>query len=361
LATSTGWTAGSRSAARAGTSISRPGSSASRPCARKRTTRRSPRHRRPDLSPPLLAGAAGRRRRPAAADPQPLSHLDQSLRRPGHRRHCRWPRPGQHLGAFDWRSSFLLAGGIEATVLGDLTADAYNISEDLDLRRQHHPHPRQCGVELRWPLVKAGAGGAVQVIEPVAQADLGLVRRRRVAERGFGAGRVRRGQPFFAGPLSGIGRGRTRPARQPWGDMDPARPCRLVDGGDSRAASFARKILASSARVQGLDGRTSDWLAAVNFDLADGLELTARAVLDDDLVPDQGRGADGLQRPERTALAGSVIWAVADPMENRPLSPRRKLPLTPAASLTRTGRPRPRGDMTSWPTGARWPALGSSS
>jgi LPS-assembly protein len=66
----------------------------------------------------------------------------------------------------------------------------------------------------------------------------------------------------------------------------------------------------------GLDGRRSDWLAAVNFDIADGLELTARAVVDDDLDLTKGE-ARMIYRGQKTALAGSVIWAVADPLENR--------------------------------------------
>lgn len=67
----------------------------------------------------------------------------------------------------------------------------------------------------------------------------------------------------------------------------------------------------------GLGGRTSDWLAAVNFDLADGIALTARTVLDDDLSLTKGEARIAYSGT-RTALASSLIWAVADETENRP-------------------------------------------
>lgn len=79
IANLTGSTAGSRPAAPGGTNISRPGSSASRPCATTRTTPPSLDRFGPDLPSPLLAGADCRRRRLAAPDPQPLSQLDQPV------------------------------------------------------------------------------------------------------------------------------------------------------------------------------------------------------------------------------------------------------------------------------------------
>jgi LPS-assembly protein len=66
----------------------------------------------------------------------------------------------------------------------------------------------------------------------------------------------------------------------------------------------------------GLDGSTSDWLAAVNFDLADGVALTARAVMDDNLALTKAEARMVYSGP-KTSLAGSMIWAVEDPLENR--------------------------------------------
>ncbi len=73
----------------------------------------------------------------------------------------------------------------------------------------------------------------------------------------------------------------------------------------------------------GLGGKTSDWLAAVNFDLSDSLALTARAVFDDGLGLTKGE-TRLTYNGQRTALSTSMIWAVADPMENR-LQPTREV------------------------------------
>ncbi|MFM7444752.1 MAG: LPS assembly protein LptD, partial [Tabrizicola sp.] len=67
----------------------------------------------------------------------------------------------------------------------------------------------------------------------------------------------------------------------------------------------------------GLDAVSSDWLAAVNFSLSDGLAVTGRLVLDDDLSVTKGEARISLNGP-KTAVTSSVIWAVADPLENRP-------------------------------------------
>jgi LPS-assembly protein len=92
----------------------------------------------------------------------------------------------------------------------------------------------------------------------------------------------------------------------------------------------------------GLDGATSDWLAAVTFDLPGNIALTGRAVVDNDLDLTKGEARIAYSG-RRTALAGSVIWAVADPLENR-LEPTQELTidarrkLTPNWSATLSGR-----------------------
>ena len=83
------------------------------------------------------------------------------------------------------------------------------------------------------------------------------------------------------------------------------------------ARVFREADLGQFGPGSGLDGRRSDWLAAVNFDLADGIALTARTVFDDDFDLTKGE-ARVAYSGEKTALASSLIWAVADTTENRP-------------------------------------------
>jgi LPS-assembly protein len=226
---------------------------------------------------------------------------------------------GRDLGRIsmrvDWRKRFLLPVGIEATVLGDLTADAYNIAQDAIYQGSSTRTHGNAGVELRWPLVKAGAGGAVQVIEPVAQLiwassdDESLPNEDSVLvefDEGnlFSLDRFPGSDAVERGPRANIG--------VAWTRVDPSGWSMGVTVG----RVFREADLGQFGPGSGLDGKTSDWLASVNFDLADGLALTARAVVDDDLALTKGE-ARMVYSGQRNSLAGSVIWAVADPLENR--------------------------------------------
>ncbi|MFN4193923.1 MAG: LPS-assembly protein LptD, partial [Tabrizicola sp.] len=76
---------------------------------------------------------------------------------------------GRISARIDWRRSFILPAGIEASVLGEVTADAYTITDDAIYAGSTTRTHGSAGVELRWPWVKAGANGATHVIEPVVQ------------------------------------------------------------------------------------------------------------------------------------------------------------------------------------------------
>jgi LPS-assembly protein len=227
---------------------------------------------------------------------------------------------GRDLGRIsmrlDWRKSFLLPTGIEATVLGDLTADAYNIAEDASFEGSTTRTHGNLGAELRWPLVKAEAGGAVQVIEPVMQAIWASSDDEELPNEDSVLVEFDEGNLFSLDRFPGsdaVERGPRLNLGVTWTRHDPT--------GWSMGVTLGRVYreadLGQFGRGSGLDGKTSDWLAAVNFDLANDLELTARAVVDDGMSLTKGEARmvyDGV----RTSLAGSVIWAVADASANRP-------------------------------------------
>jgi LPS-assembly protein len=248
---------------------------------------------------------------------------------------------GRISARIDWRRSFLLPFGVEATVLGEATADAYSISQDAVFGGASTRGQAAAGVELRWPLVKATASGATHVIEPVAQviwasqADDSVPNEDSVLvefDEGnlFALDRFPGSDAVESGTRANLGITWTRHDPRGWSmGVTLGRVFRQDDPGQFGPGS-------------GLDGQTSDWLAAVNVDLAGNLALTARAVLDDDLRLTKGE-ARIVYSGERTALASSVIWAVADPLENRPdptqevtLDARRKL--TPNWTATLSGR-----------------------
>ncbi len=68
-----------------------------------------------------------------------------------------------------WQRSWVLPGGLVASAEGALQADLYNVAQDSTYRTVTLRSLPQLAAELRWPLVKGGANGSGQVLEPVAQ------------------------------------------------------------------------------------------------------------------------------------------------------------------------------------------------
>ncbi|MBL9051588.1 MAG: LPS-assembly protein LptD [Tabrizicola sp.] len=227
---------------------------------------------------------------------------------------------GRDLGRFsariDWRRSFLLPMGIEGTVLGEVTADAYRIAQDTAFAGSTTRTHANAGVELRWPWIKAGRNGATHVIEPVVQLlyassaaetlpneDSALVE----FDEGnlFALDRFPGSDAVERGPRANVGITWTRYAPEGWSmGLTVGRVFREADLGQFGPSS-------------GLAGKQSDWLAAVNFTLADGLAVTGRLVIDDELNISKGEARVTLNGP-KTSIASSVIWAVPDLLENRP-------------------------------------------
>lgn len=223
---------------------------------------------------------------------------------------------GRVSARIDWRRSLFLPMGIEGTVLGELTADAYTIADDAIFAGNTSRTHGTVGVELRWPWVKTEASGATQVIEPVVQLlyassnaetlpneDSVLVE----FDEGnlFALDRFPGSDAVERGPRANLGISWTRFDPKGWSmGVTLGRVYREADLGQFGAGS-------------GLAGATSDWLASATFTLADSLALSGRLVLDDDFGVTKAEARVTVSTP-KTALSSSMIWAVADPLENRP-------------------------------------------
>lgn len=223
---------------------------------------------------------------------------------------------GRVSARIDWRRSLFLPMGIEGTVLGEFTADAYTIADDAIFAGNTSRTHGTVGVELRWPWVKTEASGATQVIEPVVQLlyassdaeslpneDSVLVE----FDEGnlFALDRFPGSDAVERGPRANLGISWTRFDPKGWSmGVTLGRVYREADLGQFGAGS-------------GLAGATSDWLASATFTLADSLALSGRLVLDDDFGVTKAEARVTVSTP-KTALSSSMIWAVADPLENRP-------------------------------------------
>jgi LPS-assembly protein len=217
---------------------------------------------------------------------------------------------------FDWRRSFILPLGIEGTVLGDFTADAYDIEDDAVYAGQTTRTHGNAGIELRWPWVKAGANGASLVIEPVVQLILASTDDDEIPNEDSALVEFDEGNLYSLDRFPGsdaVERGNRANVGVTWTRYDP-------DGwsmGVTVGRVFREADLDQFSVGSGLGGLRSDWLTAVNFTLADGLALTGRLVMDDDLDVTKAEARLAVNGPN-TSVSTSMIWAVADPMENRP-------------------------------------------
>lgn len=229
---------------------------------------------------------------------------------------------GRISARIDWRKSFILPLGIEGTVLGEMTADAYSISDDaVDAGSTTRTHGT-AGIELRWPWVKAEAGGGTQVIEPVVQLLFSSSDAESLPNEDSALVEFDEGNLFSLDRFPGsdaVERGPRANIGISWTRFDP-------DGwsmGVTVGRVFREADLDQFGPGSGLAGAQSDWLAAANFTLADGLAITGRLVIDDDLNLTKGEARVTLNGP-KTSVATSMIWAVADPRENR-LDPTREI------------------------------------
>jgi LPS-assembly protein len=231
---------------------------------------------------------------------------------------------GRISARIDWRKSFVLPMGIEGSVLGEMTADAYQITDDAVFAGSTTRTHGSGGIELRWPWVKAEAGGGSQVIEPVVQLLFSSSDAEELPNEDSTLVEFDEGNLFALDRFPGsdaVERGSRANVGVSWTRYDPAGWSMGVTVG----RVFREADLGQFGPGSGLAGQKSDWLAAANFTLADGLAITGRLVMDDDLSLTKGEARLALNGP-KTSISTSMIWAVADPLENRP-DPTREISL----------------------------------
>lgn len=222
---------------------------------------------------------------------------------------------GRVSGGFDWNRNWTVPNGMVLSAMGQTQFDSYAIQQDAAYGGSPQRLSGAAGVELRWPLVKAGSHGASQVLEPVIQivtasladpavpnSDSTLVE----FDEGnlYALDRYPGADAVEAGTWLDLGVSWLRQAPEGWTlGVTAGRVVRLVDQGQFSDAS-------------GLDGQKSDWLLAWSLDNAQGLALTNRLIVDDSLSLTKGELRFDYTRPALT-LSGGYEYLLADASENR--------------------------------------------
>lgn len=215
---------------------------------------------------------------------------------------------------FTWQRDWISQAGLISTAQAEITGDVYNIAQDGPYTGQFGRLFPVGAVALRWPLTRATAGGATQVLEPMAQLVVAPEDGGRVPNEDstlvefdetnlLSLDRFPGWDAVETGPRLNIGLGFTHLAPSGW-----------------VVAATAGRVLRTQADDQfsiasGLTGTQSDWLGM--FQIArPGLAFTNRVLLADDASVTKAES-----RLDAASDAGSVaasyFWAVADAAEDR--------------------------------------------
>ncbi len=226
---------------------------------------------------------------------------------------------GRDLGrislGLDWDRNWVAPNGMVLSAMGVGTYDRYSIVQDQDFGGRPQRLSGAAGVELRWPMVKAGRDGAAQVLQPVMQlvtatapdpsvpnGDSTLVE----FDEGnlYSLDRYPGSDAVEGGTWLNLGVSWLRTAPEGWTvGVTVGQVVRLVDQGQFSAAS-------------GLDGPRSDWLLAWSLDTGDGLALTNRLIVDPTFSLTKGELRFDYTKPALT-LSGGYEYLLADQSENR--------------------------------------------
>ncbi len=215
----------------------------------------------------------------------------------------------------DWRRDWVLPGGVIAAGLAEIQADHFALRHDDGFAGRITRVTPAAAVELRWPWVRQDAGGASHILEPVAQLvwapdgqpdtpneDSLLVEFDESSL--FALHRYPGNDAREAGSRANLGLSWTRHDAQGWSlGVTLGRVLRLRDHGQFTALS-------------GLDGIRSSWLAAAQFETADGLTLSGRSLIDGSGRIEKGALRFGIEG-ERLSVASTLVHLDAEPAEGR--------------------------------------------
>ncbi|MEF3047394.1 LPS-assembly protein LptD [Pseudotabrizicola sp. L79] len=216
----------------------------------------------------------------------------------------------------DWRRNWQLPMGMVGTVLGEVRADAYRISQDDTYGGGTTRLHGGLGAELRWPWQKTGASGVSHVIEPVAQFVW--------APKGVESlpNEDSRLVEFDESSLFSLNRFPGSDAVERGGHLNLGVTYTRYDPAGWTLSTTLGRVFRDSdlgqfSQASGLDGQQSDWLATLQLSLPQGLSFGHRMLIDDTSSLNKAESQISLQR-DRYSLTGSYVWIIADTDEDRP-------------------------------------------
>ena len=215
----------------------------------------------------------------------------------------------------DWRRDLVLPVGIAMAALAEFRADGYSIRQDTVYGGNASRLLGGGALEFRWPLVRAGATGASQVIEPVVQLMWSGARQGTIPNEDS------RLVEFDEGNLFSFSRYPGRDAVETGARANVGISYTRLDPAGWSLGLLVGRVLRSRddqafGVASGLNGSASDWLAATEITLAPGLSLSNRLVFDDNLSLTKAEMRVALAR-QRLGVQSRYAMVLADPLEDR--------------------------------------------
>jgi LPS-assembly protein len=215
----------------------------------------------------------------------------------------------------EWQKAGVLPFGILARAALALRFDSYLVAQDSVYAGKYDRWNSAFATELRWPLIRTSANGAVQTLEPIAQ----LVMAPRTSQRLFNEDSALvefdEGNLFALNRFPGSDQIETGSRANLGLNYTYAAP-----GGRRLQLSFGRVVSAHSAAqfaaASGLGQMRSDWLLAGQFDANNGFGLTVRSLLTNrgDIRKLELRGA---VQQKNSGISLGYLFTPADAQEDR--------------------------------------------
>ncbi|MFN3845606.1 MAG: LPS-assembly protein LptD [Paracoccaceae bacterium] len=217
----------------------------------------------------------------------------------------------------NWRRNFMLPMGMVASSMAEVTGDAYHIVQDATFGGQTARLHGGVAVEFRWPWTKTDQRGVGHVIEPVAQVVWAPKGTEALPNEDSILVEFDEGNLFSLNRYPGSDateRGKRVNMGVVYTRIDPAGwTLSTAVGRVYRAQDLGQFSVAS-----GLDGDTSDWLAAAQLTLPQGMGVSQRLLMDDSFQLTKSETRLNL-KGEKYGLAGSYVFLTADMAEDRPV------------------------------------------
>ena len=226
---------------------------------------------------------------------------------------------GRDVGGFgvsgEWQKSALLPFGVLGKATLGFRLDQYRVAEDAIYAGDYNRTAAAFAAELRWPLIKAGANGGTQTLEPMAQLVLAPDNALRLFNEDGALVEFDEGNLFALNRFPGSDRIEASNRANLGVNYTYAAP-----NGQRVQLSVGRVISSTSspqfAAASGLGQARSDWLVAGQVDMNGKLGLTARS-----LLTEQGEVRKLELRSDvkanKTAVSVGYLFTPADVDEQR--------------------------------------------